>query len=303
MTRPVDRPIFIVGVGRCGSTVLHHMFAEHPRAAWLSGFGDRWPATMRMHRAMLHATDWPLVGKLIKDTTEPGECYATWEHHCPGFRMPYRDLRAGDVTARNIRVANEMVSQLLTSRRTRPVLKITGWPRLGYLKTIFPDAKFIHCQRDPRAVVNSRLNVDFWSGWLGPQNWRFGPLSDEHQAEWEHYDQSFVALAAIEWKILVDALEDAKRAIEPGDFLEIRYETLCEDPVAVFKQITEFSDFDWAPEFESALRRYFLRSTNDKYRSDLTDQQQLVLNTVLASYLQRYGYSSDTAPGPREVRL
>ncbi len=38
-----NKPIIIVGTGRCGSTIFHRLLAKHPNAMWLSGFCDRFP--------------------------------------------------------------------------------------------------------------------------------------------------------------------------------------------------------------------------------------------------------------------
>ena len=77
------------------------------------------------------------------------------------------------------------MKQLLVRKRNRLLIKITGWPRIGYLNEIFSDAKFIHILRDGRAVANSLINVEFWRGWQCPQNWRFGRLTEKQQKEWE----------------------------------------------------------------------------------------------------------------------
>jgi hypothetical protein len=62
------------------------------------------------------------------------------------------------------------------------------------------------------------LNVDFWSGWRGPQNWRWGELTAKQRQEWERFDRSFVALAGIELKILSKALEQAKQDVKDDNF-------------------------------------------------------------------------------------
>ncbi len=285
-----DRPIFIVGLGRCGSTILHHMFSEHPHVAWLSGFGDRMPTSMKMHRRMLGWVDLPLVGGRIKATTEPGECYDTWEHHVRGFRRSFRDLRTDDVSVRSARRARAMTQELLVGRRQRALYKITGWPRLGFLYRMFPNALFIHCLRDGRGNVNSLLNVDFWLGWRGTAQWRFGELPDAYQREWEQHDRSFVALAGIQWKLFLDALEVGKESVPAEQFVQVRYEDLCEDRHAVFSQLCEFTDLPMTDGFKRRLDKFSLRNANTKYQQDLTPEQQEILQSVMGEYLERYGY-------------
>jgi hypothetical protein len=166
---------------------------------------------------------------------------------------------------------------MLTPKRDRLLVKITGWPRIGFLMGIFPDAKIIHIKRDPRAVINSLLNVDFWSGWRGPQNWRWGELTLEQRQEWERFDRSFVALAGIELRILSKAMEQAKKCVTDDNFKEIAYEDLCANPLSVFKEVMGFCELEWTNQFENTVRTSQLKNTNYKWRQDLTeDQQQIV---------------------------
>jgi hypothetical protein len=158
------------------------------------------------------------------------------------------------------------------------------------LKEIFPDARFIHFYRDGRAVVNSFLNVFFWSGWRGPVNWRWGELTPAQKEKWERYDQSFIALAAIEWEVLMSAQEEAKRRIPSDDLLEIRYEDLCQDPVTSLRTAAEFSDLEWSPRFEATVRGFSLKNTNHKWREHLSDAQQKILKECLSNTLKKYGY-------------
>jgi hypothetical protein len=170
------------------------------------------------------------------------------------------------------------------------LLKITGWPRIGFLSEVFEDARFIHVMRDGRAVANSMLNVRFWQGWKGTWDWGWGELSPAQKQEWDDHDQSFVVLAAIQWKILMAAMEKAKNTVRSEQFLEVRYEDLCSDPVGQFHKVTQFCELEWTSAFERRLRSYHLKNTNEKFRHDLTPKQQSDLEEVLESYLGRYGY-------------
>ncbi|MBS0433175.1 MAG: sulfotransferase [Proteobacteria bacterium] len=283
-------PIFVIGTGRSGSTLFHQMFAEHPQLAWLSELCDRFPARLGFNRTLMRLLDWPVLGTLSKRRYEPGECYTFWNHHCLGFRQPCRDLLASDLTELNRRRIPPVMDALLTGRRQRLLYKITGWPRIGFLHELFPDARFIHVYRDGRAVANSLLAVDFWRGWHGPAQWRWGELNASDQAEWERHDKSFVALAGIQWRLLMDATADAAARLPSGQFMGIRYEEFVADPVASFMRAVEFCGLDWSPRFERAIRSYTLETANDKWRADLTSRQQSILQAVLAGHLTKYGY-------------
>jgi hypothetical protein len=286
----IEQPIFVVGAGRSGSSLFHQMFTEHPQVAWMSALCDRHPDRLATHRALMRAIDLPVIGTVLKRRWESAECYGFWDHFFRGFSQPCRDLRAGDATPRAKARLQHAVARLVTPRRSRLLVKVTGWPRIAFLHAVFPDARFIHVYRDGRAVANSLLQVDFWRGWQGPEQWRWGPLDDELQREWEAHDRSFVALAGIQWKILMRAAEAAKRAIPPENFIDVRYEAFAKHPVETFREISDFCKLERDTGFERALSRYPVESANYKWQQDLDAAQQAVLLAVLGEELQNHGY-------------
>ena len=288
----IQKPIFIVGSGRSGSTVLHRILTEHPITAWISILCERYPEKPEWNRLLLRSLDLPLVGSIVKDRFKPSEAYEFWEHYCRGFRRPFRDLMASDVTNRNRAKLRAAFQQIPVKGRDRLLIKITGWPRLGFLNEIFPDAKFVHILRDGRAVANSLLNVDFWWGWRGPENWRMGPLSPELMAIWEQYDRSFVALAGLQWNIFLNAMENAQASVDPERFLLLKYEDLCAEPASALKRVLEFSELPWDPRMATVGREHRLSSRNPKWQQDLTEEQQRILETITSEYLEKYGYLS-----------
>jgi hypothetical protein len=284
-------PIIIIGAGRTGSTTFHHMLSKHPDLAWLPGkICKLSPGGLALNRVLMRGLDYPVVGRFLNITLKPGECYGFWEYHCKGFSAPYRDLLADDVTEKTKRRVRDTMSKVLTEERNRLLLKITGWPRIGFLSEIFEDAKFVHMMRDGRAVANSMLDVHFWRGWAGPQNWGWGDLAPAQREQWYRYGQSFVVLAALQWRILMDAIEDARRSVDSEHFLEFRYEDLCSDPINTVKKVTAFCGLEWTVDFQRQLAAYQLKNTNDKFKSDLTTKQQSDLENVLGDCLTKYGY-------------
>ena len=179
---------------------------------------------------------------------------------------------------------------LTTQARPRLLIKLTGWPRIGFLKAIFPDAKFIHLVRDGRAVAYSIINVAFWWGWQGPQNWRWGELSPIYQAIWDRHERSFLALAGIEWNLLLDALQTAKQNIPDENFLEVRYEDLCAKPDDLLAEVLTFCDLEHKPDFLPMRRRETLHNANAKWQEELTPRQQALIEDVVQDYLQHYRY-------------
>ena len=89
------------------------------------------------------------------------------------------------------------MDQLIRSPRDRLLIKVAGWPWVGFFHVIFSDAKLIHVVRDGRAVANSLLNEAWWWGWRGPQNWRWGEMSAADHVTWQEHGRSFVAFTGL----------------------------------------------------------------------------------------------------------
>lgn len=287
----IDRPVIIVSAGRSGSTVFHDLLAHHFEACWLPRGCDVRPGSLSRFRLLFHAVDLPVIGDLSRRRFQPVEGYGFWDHHYPGFSGSFRDLRAEDVTPTSRERIRSALSDLITERRPRLILKITGWPRAGFLKEIFPSARFIHLLRDGRPVAASLLKVPWWRGWEGPDNWRFGPLSPDENRIWENHDCSFVALAGLQWSRTMEAMERSRALLESdGGWHTIRYEDLCRDPESVFEEALEYSELPATPNFLRSVGDYGFENRNSKWRRHLTKQQQATLERVVSEKLDKFDY-------------
>jgi len=237
----------------------------------------------------MRALDLPLLGRLVAKRIKPSEAYPFWNHYYGGFGRPCRDLEARDLSPRAKARIGQAMGRFLTPKRERLLVKITGWARLGFIDELFPGTRFIHVVRDWRAVANSTMNVHVWNGWMGTANSRWGLLSPQDSEAWEGHDRSFVALAGIQLKILLAALDRAKTRLNHGSLLEITYEDLCERPAQILDRVCDFCHLQPAG-LERALERTRMHNTNHKWRQDLTPEQQLILETVLEEPLKRHGY-------------
>jgi hypothetical protein len=292
----ITKPIIIVGTGRCGSTVFHRILALHSRTMWLSGFCDRYPEHPAWNRWAVTAMGNPMLRRLLGERIRPGEQYRFWDRYAYGFSEPCRDLVRSDVTARVKKQVRAAFEPMLTPTRDRLLLKITAWSRIGYLNEIFEDAKFVHIIRDGRAVASSLLHVHFWRGWYGPQGWRAGELSPEDQADWERYDRSFTALAGLEWRIQMRAMDAARGALDPKRFLEVKYEEFCQQPVETCRRVLDFAELPASAGFERDVKAASIRDMSKRWRDDLTPAQQTLLDELLSEDLVRYGYGRPHTP-------
>jgi len=286
----IDRPIIIIGTGRCGSTIFHEILSHHEEVDWMSGLLGKYPTKPFLNRLLLNLTSIPLMKNIIRKKLKPRESYRYWELLSTGFSEPCRDLKADDMTLKSRRNIIDGMSKIMTKRDRRLLIKITGWPRTGFLSEVFPDAKFIHILRDGRAVVNSLINVEFWSGWKGPSNWRWGDLSPDQRQEWVNNDRSFTILAAIEWKIQLDAMRKALSNLNQKNVLECKYEYFIENPVEAFKQVCQFCDLTFNERFINTIKSFELKNMNYKWKENLSEPEQNKLVNCLRDELINNGY-------------
>jgi len=293
--KPIDRPIFINGLGRSGTTIIHTLLSTHPNVNWMSLLSGKYPRRPYLNRWLMHAIDVPLVNIYLKHRFVPLENYSFWDQHYRGFFNPCRDLFASDADPYTTKSLRKAFSQLLTAKRNRLLIKITGVPRISYLHALFPDAKFVHVTRDGRAVANSRMRTPFWTGWDGLNLWA-GEMPAHYRQEWKRHGYSFVALAGIEWKTHLDQMAECRRSYPHINVLEVKYESFCANPVQQIREIANYCELEWDAGFEAHLKRQYVESENNKWRTDLTEEQQHILQDVLAVQLVEQGYDLDEAP-------
>lgn len=282
-------PTFIVGTGRSGSTALYAALARHPDVAWLSSVMARRPEREALNRVVLRAFDVPILRTAVLRAARPSEAYPWWDARSPGFSRTRRDLTAADVTPAVARALRGGVAALATVHRTAPVLKITGWPRVGFLSEVFPRSRFVHLVRDGRAVAVSSVAMPWWDGWVGPPSWRWGPLDDDRSQRWYGHDRSYLVLAGLAWELLTDAFDAAAAALSDDRVLEVRYEELCADSGRELRRVVEFAGLRWPATFdETDWGQVF--ADRGSWRSRVTPAQARTLDEALASSLVRRGY-------------
>lgn len=286
-------PLFLVGTGRCGSTLVHEVLARHPEVGFVSNVDNR----LRHGSGRLNGpiyrrvpSAWTVKGRARFAPSEAYELLAA--EVSPLLVDPFRDLGAADVTPWLADRLRQFFSDRgMVQRAGTFIHKFTGWPRVGLLASVFPGARFVHVVRDGRAVANSWLQMPWWRGHLGPSGWHFGPLDSAEAEEWEASGRSFVALAGIGWKKLMAAYEAAEGLVPSDRWLELRHEDVCADPRGSIERLLQFAGLDWTREFETGFARHAFRVERPRrVEEELGSENYRMLTSSLAGHLARHGY-------------
>ena len=286
-------PVFVLGTGRCGSTLVHEVLARHGDTGFMTNLDD-------LHLVASTAWQNELWRRLPAGVTRkggtrfaPSEGYRALAREVgPVLVEPMRDLVASDATP----WLRERLTTFIDRRAERigaPVFlhKLTGWPRSGLLDTCFGDAVFVEVVRDGRAVASSWLQMAWWRGHRGPSEWHFGPLAPEAEQEWLESGRSFPALAALGWRVLMEAYDEARALVPEVRWLRVRYEEVVADPREGFARVLDAVGLPWTREFESRLARYeFATGRTEAFRRDLGPTDLATVESVLGKQLAGLGY-------------
>ncbi len=298
---------FVLGSGRCGSTLVAELIARHSDVGFVSNFDDkfaRFDLKGRWNNELFNRSKErdpslrpfrdrrrPIERGRLR--VAPSEGWEVLDKQVSGiFSRPCRDLTAADATPwLQRRVTAFFDSRMAAQGKPLFMHHLTGWPRVGLLSVAYPEARYVHVVRDGRSVANSWLQMGWWDGYQGPENWYLGPLSASDREAWEESGRSFVVLAGLGWKILIEALEASRAAVPTDLWLDVRLEDLIERPVVETRRILAFLGLTWDGPYERGFRRHtFQASRGQAWQRDLSPGHILALERVLAEALVRHGY-------------
>ncbi len=167
---------------------------------------------------------------------------------------------------------------------------------MEFLRSAFPDARFVQVIRDGRAVVHSLLRVGFWkrSGGYESPFWD-GDLPPAALEAWERSDRDAGVLAAVQWSHVAVSTRAEGAALEPGSYTEVRYEDFVANPAAVISELYAFCDLPPSTAASAFLSRGpELANMNHKYLQDFDADYVEALTRVMEPALTDLGYAPET---------
>jgi hypothetical protein len=249
----LHRPIFIIGCPRSGTTLFVDMFSRHRDLA-----------------------NWSEAGQILQR-----------HYYDPNIDhlMEEADLRAFDAA----RIAVLFKLCLLLRRRKRFVNKSPrNSLRIRYLKSIYPDAIFIHLVRDGRAVAFSNANETGkekfreglpFGGFCKPPNWR----------RYLNLASNYVRFAYQWFEITEYIQKTARDFLADGEYIELRYEDFCAKPHESLEKLDRFCGLPSQGRLYGSIPdRFDVR--NHKWRKAVSPQDVLEMEKVMSDLLTAHGY-------------
>lgn len=276
---PSDRPIFIVGCPRSGTTLLQLMLHAHPRIA----IPPETRFLVRVYRERAR------FGDLSEKRNR--RRLARWLVRRKRLRLRVlevdpkrlkRQIIAGPPTVGS---AAGIVFRAYARRFGKPRWgdKRPGyWRDLDVVLRMFPDAQIVHIVRDVRACVASLKSMPWWRGG--------------------------VVAAVATWKLSLVRCQRDTRRLPVGSYLQIHYEQLVADPERELRRLCEFLGEKYHPAMTEpapvaayavpASRTWHVRTAGEvdtakveSWRSELSPAELGFVELVAGRALQAHGYA------------
>ncbi len=256
--RPIDRPIFILGSPRSGTSVFSRIFGAHPELAnWSEGhflFDPHYRNQTNEHR-------WT-----EKDVTEFGA----------------RRLKSNiSWYCRYISVRQRIKAHRFTNKLPRNTL------RVPWLLSIFPDAQFIHIIRDGRAVVRSMIRV------MEKQGKQARTLADfARPPGWQEYYRADPYEAhARQWAGIEDIVQADLAKLPPERVYRAKYEEFIVDTRQIMRSMCR--QFGLRDDDEAVARfPEHLDNRNSKWPTECSPEQIETMRPWVTPLLLKYGYET-----------
>jgi hypothetical protein len=323
----VDKPIYVTGLARAGTTITLEMLSKHPEVAthrylhmvmpyvphWMQSFADKTPLmlspTERLHK------DGMMVNRNSPEAVE--EIF--WQRYFEGvldestssvMRKEISNPEFEEFYKKHIRKL--MQDQLSTRYAAKNNYNVA---RMEYIQKIFPNVKYIIIVRNPFDHIASLAKQDSilseverkdprlldWTKIIGHREFGGAKICinlddtdtvEEVRNHWKNqktYIKGWAKYWASVYSYVHKTLVNNQKLAKAA--LVVRYETLCEEPDATIDQIIEHTELD-PSKFTSVKDEYVKTLRPPTYYSvQYTDDEKKSIKDITGPVAKFFDYN------------
>jgi len=258
----IKNPVFVIGCGRSGTTILGISLSKHPkitylnepRHLWFSAFPETDIWTSKAHSRN---------GKLALTEAD-------------------FDFRKGKKLSRLFR--------FMTIVKRRPVfvekLPINNF-RLKFIKKIFPDARFIHIYRNGQEVARSIEKASENGKWYGANSYKWNMLvnyarNNDDTKDLPELCATYYDKGLLEWRLSTEAAVAFLRSVPETVFIEINYDEFIINPVETISSLMEFIGVNRDPNAVSFVSVAVTRKSSKLRSVTISEKDQIIGGNLLS---------------------
>ncbi len=258
----IERPIFVMGLPRTGTTALHRLLHADPQAQglemWLTQYPQPRPPrktwdddpifnAMQQAFSAHHVESPDFMGIHYMDATTVEECWRLLRQTGKSnsyeslANLPrYTDwLKGQDWTDAYARHKQNLQLVGLNDADKRWVLKNPShMTALDALMAVYPDALIVYTHRDPVTCIASSCSLSAETT-VGHSETYVGGVIGHTQLDL--------------WSRSFHAFHDARPAYDQAQFADVAFQDLLADPIGTTRGIYEHFGLDWTADVQAAV--------------------------------------------------
>lgn len=301
-------PIFIMGVQRSGTSILYkilnatgqfhivtayHLINYH-RLVYdrIHEIEDQSKAELRERFSRMSQQDRGI--DRLKITPDFAEEY--------GFLLA-QETNESKMNEENASIFNELCKKIIfLSESEKPLLLKNPFDFANFLfiKKRYPEAKFVFIHRNPMNTLNSQLKamrtlLSKKSGYMAMLSPWYNEIF-EHRIKLKYYQFLYSSKTSIRVNSAIKKLtlstnyfiENKSSLNENHDYLNVRYEDLCNDPEVIIKKIFTFLSMNPPEDFDYES---YIKPRNIAQLEELVKRKNII-ERKMAPYFDFFNYKS-----------
>lgn len=273
---PIERPLFIVGLPRTGTTILFNLLAQDPSHRAPLGWETQFPnpppeessfeTDPRIEQARKYFAQMEQMAPSLSAIHEvgaelPQECMPILAHSflSPQWSITFNVPRYQDWVDRQdpapAYVYHRHFLEHLQSRHMKERWVLKSPVHLATLDALleeYPDARVIFTHRDPAKTIPSLASLVYTVRGIVSDS------VDPHEVGREQLDW---------WAGALDHAMDVRSRHEKkaDQFVDVQFEEVVEDPIATLRRAYDDLGISWSPRAERRMQRFLADHPRDKH--------------------------------------